>query len=233
MTHSLGDTARPAPRRVLAINPNTNPTVTHRAREVLQAQAPPGVLIEAVSPPQGPRAVESGEDKAHATRQVLALIEGRMAQGYAGYILACFDDIAVAEARTLTGAPVVSLAEAGIRRADALGGTFTVITTFPGAVATIEALCASYGIQERCRVVATGIGVSDTAARTARGETRLARLCEEARDRDDRAIVLGSGAFAGRGAELAARHGIPVMDGFAEALAFVLHEAQSAATQDA
>ncbi|QTF90878.1 aspartate/glutamate racemase family protein [Halomonas sp. BM-2019] len=231
MTHYPGDAARPAPCRVLAINPNTNPTVTQRVREVLQAQAPPGVLIEAVSPPHGPQAVESGQDKACATRHVLELIESRLAEGYAGYILACFDDIAVAEARALTGAPVVSLAEAGIRRADATGGPFTVITTFDGAVATIESLCEGYGVKERCRVVATGIGVTDTAARAPWAEEQLARLCEQARAQGARAIVLGSGAFAGRGAELAARHGLAVMDGFAEALAFVLHPAESPRAQ--
>ncbi|MDR5892796.1 aspartate/glutamate racemase family protein [Halomonas mongoliensis] len=232
MTHTPGDATPPASVRVLAINPNTNPTVTQRVREVLQAQAPPGVIIEAVSPPHGPRAVENGQDKTRAANHVMALIQSRLAQGYAGYILACFDDIAVADARALTGAPVVSLAEAGIRRADATGGPFTVITTFAGAVATIESLCEDYGVRERCRVVATGIGVSDTAARTPEAEARLARLCEQARAEGARAIVLGSGAFAGRGEELAARHGLPVMDGFAEALAFVLHKAQSAATQD-
>ncbi len=226
MTHYPGDATPPAPVRVLAINPNTNPTVTQRVREVLQAQAPPGVIIEAESPHQGPRAVENGQDKTRAAGHVIALIESRMAQGYAGYILACFDDIAVAEARALTGAPVISLAEAGIRRADATGGPFTVITTFEGAVATIESLCECYGVKERCRVVATGIGVSETAARTTLAETRLASLCEGARAEGARAIVLGSGAFAGRGAQLARRHGLPVMDGFAEALAFVLRQAE-------
>lgn len=214
---------RSVTHRILAINPNTNATVTRHIREVLQGLAPPGVVVEVESPPQGPHAVETAQDKAWAARQVLALIESRMAQGYAGYILACFDDIAVAEARALTGAPVISLAEAGIRRAHASGGPFTVITTFAGAVATIESLCEGYGVKERCRVVATGIGVSDTAARTAQAEARLARRCEEARNQGARAIVLGSGAFAGRGAALAAQHGLPVMDGFTEALAYVLN----------
>jgi allantoin racemase len=226
MTHTPGDATPPASVRVLAINPNTNPTVTQRVREVLQAQAPPGVIIEAVSPPHGPHAVETEQDKACASRQVLELIGTRMGQGYAGYILACFDDIAVAEARALTNAPVISLAEAGIRGAHATGGPFTVITTFDGAVATIEALCASYGLHERCKVVATGIGVNDTAARTPQAEARLERLCEQAQAEGGRAIVLGSGAFAGRTGELAARHGLAVMDGFAEALAFVLHHAE-------
>ncbi|WP_445003119.1 aspartate/glutamate racemase family protein [Halomonas mongoliensis] len=226
MTQLRGDATPSACVRVLAINPNTNPTVTQRVQEVLQALAPPGVIIEAESPAHGPRAVESGQDKARATRHVLELIRTRMAQGYAGYILACFDDIAIPEARALTGAPVVSLAEAGIRSADATGGPFTVITTFDEAVATIESLCANYGVNERCRVVATGIGVSDTAARTSGAESRLARLCEEARGRGARAIVLGSGAFAGRAAALSTRHGLAVMDGFAEALAFVLRAAE-------
>lgn len=225
MTHDSGDATQTAPPRVLAINPNTNPTVTHRVHEVLQALAPPGVVVEVESPPGGPRAVETEQDKARATRQVLELIRSRMAQGYAGYILACFDDIAVAEARALTQAPVISLAEAGIRDAHALGGPFTVITTFDEAVATIESLSASYGVQEHCTVVATGIGVNDTAARTEQAEARLAGLCEEARDRGARAIVLGSGAFAGRAGELAMRHGMAVMDGFAEALTFVLRHA--------
>lgn len=223
MNHYQEGAARPAPGRVLAINPNTNPIVTQRVHEVLQAQAPPGVVIEAMSPLHGPYAVESSQDKACATRHVLELIRSRATVGNIGYILACFDDIAVAETRALTGAPVISLAEAGIRSADATGGPFTVITTFDGAVATIESLCERYGVRERCRVVATDIGVSDTAARTPEAEARLARLCDEARAEGARAIVLGSGAFAGRSAELTTRHGLAVMDGFAEALAFVLH----------
>lgn len=217
---------RSAPPRILAINPNTNATVTRRIREVLQALAPPGVMVEVESPPHGPHAVETAQDKDWAARQVLELIHDRLDRGYAGYILACFDDIAVAEARILTGAPVVSLAEAAIRSAHATGGPFTVITTFEAAVGTIASLCASYGVQEQCMVVATGIGVSDTAARTDPAEARLERLCEQARVRGAHAIVLGSGAFAGRGAALAARHGLPVMDGFAEALAFVRHHAR-------
>ncbi|WP_416140454.1 aspartate/glutamate racemase family protein [Halomonas sp. HK25] len=226
MISQHGANTRSAPRRVLAINPNTNSTVTRRAREVLQALAPPGVVVEVESPPHGPHAVETEQDKACATRQVLALVRARMDRGYAGYILACFDDIAVAEARALTGAPVISLAEAGIRDAHATGGPFAVITTFEEAVATIESLCASYGLHERCTVMATGIGVNDTAARTPQAEARLEELCEQVRAEGARAIVLGSGAFAGRAGELTARHGMAVMDGFAEALTFVLRHSE-------
>lgn len=144
-----------APRRLLAINPNTNPTVTRRVRRILQILAPPGVTIDVESPPNGPGAVETAEEKGLATRHVLDLISSRMDQGYDGYILACFDDIAVTEARALTGVPVVSLAEAAIRYANATGGPFMVLTTFDGAVQTIKSLCSSYGVDTRVTVRAT------------------------------------------------------------------------------
>lgn len=212
-------------RRFLAINPNTNDKVTGSIRQVLEALASPGTVIDVVSPEQGPYAVESERDKAQATSSVLELIRKRMAEGYAGYILACFDDIAVAEARTMTRAPVISLAEAGIRYAHATGGPFTVITTFDEAVPTIEALCQRYGMSERCTVKATGIGVTETAAKTVQAEALLHALVTQAKAQGATAIVLGSGAFAGRGQALKARHGLEVMDGFSQALDYVTQHA--------
>ncbi|QJQ97020.1 Asp/Glu racemase [Halomonas sp. PA5] len=214
-------------QRFLAINPNTNDNVTGRIREVLQALAPPGVVIDTLNPREGPYAVESERDKRCATRHVLALIEEQMNEGYDGYILACFDDIAIAEARTLTQRPVISLAEAGIRYAHATGGPFSVITTFEEAVATIAALCEAYGMNARCTVRATGIGVTDTAAQTDLAEARLHGLVERAIAERATAIVLGSGAFAGRAAPLKARYGIDVMDGFSQALHYVICHAKA------
>ncbi|PMR72446.1 aspartate/glutamate racemase family protein [Billgrantia endophytica] len=214
-------------QRFLVINPNTNANVTGSIREMLRSLVPPGVIAEAVNPGAGPYAVESERDKASATRHVLELIRERMAEGYAGYVLACFDDIAIVEARALTSAPVISLAEAGIRQAHATGGPFTVITTFEEAVATIVALCDAHGMGARCTVKATGIGVTDTAARTARAEARLHGLVERAIAEGATAIVLGSGAFAGRAGALQARYGIEVMDGFAEALDYVMRNAEA------
>ena len=110
--------------RFLIINPNTNNTVTDNIREVVHSISPPGVMTEVTSPPHGPYAIETEQDKAAATQQVLALIQRRNAEGFSGYIMACFDDIAIAEARILTQVPVISLAEAAIRHAAATGGQF-------------------------------------------------------------------------------------------------------------
>lgn len=213
--------------RFLVINPNTNAKVTEGVRKVMRTTTPPGIVTEVTSPAAGPFAIESVADKAEAGRQVLALIHERMGEGFAGYILACFDDIAIDEIRALTRMPVVSLAEAGIRYAHATGGPFRVITTFEEAVPTIKALSASYGLDDGCMVVATGIGVTDTAARTEQAEARLSMHIQDAIRQGATAIVLGSGAFAGRAVELEARYGLEVMDGFSEALRYVTEYAGS------
>lgn len=218
--------------RLLIINPNTNGAVTRSIREHALSITPPGVITEVTNPAQGAYAIETTQDKAAATQHVLTLLKQRKAEGFDGYIMACFDDIAIAEARALTQAPVISLAEAGIRYAAASGGHFTVVTTFDEAVPTIEALSAAYGLSERCRVVATGIGVSDTAAQTERAEARLHEAILEAIRLNSSAIVLGSGAFAGRAQALQKRYGIEIKDGFAEALDYTLHNAQVQTTQD-
>ncbi|RUR43442.1 aspartate/glutamate racemase family protein [Vreelandella populi] len=212
--------------RFLIINPNTNSTVTRSIRELVRSITPPGVITEVTSPAHGPYAIETEQDKAAATLQVLLLMEKRRAEGFSGYIMACFDDIAIAEIRRLTQAPVISLAEAGIRYAAASGGLFTVVTTFVEAVPTIEALSVTYGLSERCRVVATGIGVVDTAAQTDHAEARLHDAIQTAIQLDAKAIVLGSGAFAGRARALKARYKIDVRDGFEEALDYVINQTQ-------
>ncbi len=208
--------------RVLIINPNTNSTVTRSIRELVLRITPPGVITEVTSPALGPYAIETEQDKAAATRHVLTLIGKRKAERFSGYIMACFDDIAIADIRQFARAPVISLAEAGIRCAAASGGLFTVITTFVDAVPTIEALSATYGLSERCHVVATGIGVADTAAQTEHAEARLHDAIQTAIELDTQAIVLGSGAFAGRAKALQARYHIKVRDGLEEALDYIL-----------
>lgn len=211
--------------RFLIINPNTNQNLTHNIRKVINSIAPQGVMAVVTNPPHGPYSIETVQDKAKATQQVLALIETHKNEGISGYIMACFDDLGIAEIRESTRAPAISLAEASIRHA-AASGMMTVITTFLDAIPVIEALCASYGLSERCRVVATGVGVADTAAQTEIAEIRLHQAMQEAIELNSAAIVLGSGAFAGRAQALSARYSINVTDGFVAALDYLIQKTQ-------
>lgn len=205
-------------RRLLVINPNTNAAVTSRVRQAAEACAQAGTGLDVVNPQRGPFAIESAADRAAAVPQVLQLI--RQAPAYDGYVLACFDDIAVSEARDLVAAPVISMAEAGVRVAGSEHARFDVVTTVASAVPTIQALLAAYGMAQRCRVRATGIGVSETAAGTRSAEAALEATVLSSLDAGAEALVLGSGAYAGRKSELSRLFGVPFIDGLEAAIAF-------------
>ena len=205
-------------RRLLVVNPNTNGAVTAQVRLAAGACAVPGTRLDVVNPPQGPLAIETPADRAAALPHVLELID--RLDHYDGYVLACFDDIAVAEARCMLPVPVISMAEAGIRAAAAAHPRFDVVTTVAAAVPTITALVAAYGMAGRCRVVATGIGVSETAAATAGAEAALAAAITASVEAGAGAIVLGSGAYAGRRQQLSQVFGVPFIDGLEAAIAY-------------
>ncbi|QDC00143.1 aspartate/glutamate racemase family protein [Mesorhizobium sp. 8] len=207
------------PRRLLVINPNTNGAVTMQIREAALAVAPPGTEIEVVNPAHGPFAIETPLDRTEAVPNVVSLIEARRDEGFDGYVLACFDDIGVEEARKLVPVPVVSMFGAAIARGAETGGRFAIITTVESAVAGIEHLAAAYGVAHLCTVRAAGIGVAETAARTPLAEARLIAAIERAMVEDRAAaIVLGSGALTGRADALAKRFGIPFIDGLTAAV---------------
>lgn len=208
-------------KSLLLINPNTNGAVTEQVLRAALDLAEPDIRILATNPRTGPFSIESPRDRTAAIPEILALIEKDT--DHDGFVLACFDDIAIEEARLLSGKPVVSLAEAGIRAAAERAGHFAVVTTFPGAIPAIERLINSYGFAGRGRVYATGSGVAEAAERRPEAEAKLADAIANIRqDGVAEVIILGSGAYVGRGGELSTMAGIPVIDGLGAAMAFCL-----------
>lgn len=219
MDHARAERRTPPLRRLLVINPNTNAGITERVRRTLLDTAPEGTVVEVVNPARGPFAIETPSDRAEAVPNVVALVEARRAEGFDGYVLACFDDIGVEEARRIVPVPVVSMFGAGIARARAVGGRFAIVTTVESAVPGIRRLVARYGAGDICTVHAAGIGVAEAAAQTPQAEARLFATIERAIAGGARAILLGSGAFTGRARALEARFGLPFIDGLQAAVA--------------
>ena len=67
-------------RRVLVINPNTNPLVTARVRGVCQHYEGPQLHFEVINPESGPFSIVSDEDKQQAEVNALALIRQHLPQ---------------------------------------------------------------------------------------------------------------------------------------------------------
>jgi allantoin racemase len=208
--------------RLLVVNPNTNPAVTALIARAARAAAGPWTQLVFANPDRGPAAIETPADRRAATPHVLRLLDAHREEGFDGYIFACFDDIAVPEARARTGMPVLDLCEAGMRAALAREERFAVVTTVATAVPGIERLAARYGAAAHCTVRAAGVGVGAAADLPAEVEAKLLDTMTRAIAEDGaRAILLGSGALAGQAGRFAARLDVPVIDGVAAAVAQV------------
>lgn len=212
-----GTGAGAAPRRLLVINPNSNPQVTARIADVAGRLVMPPVDIRVANPPDGPFSIETAADRAVAEPKVVELVQAACLGGGHGFVLACFDDIGVVQARRMAPGPVVDACEAGIAVARTLSERFSIVTTVAGAVGRIERLVGRFGASGSCTVRAAGIGVADAASGI--GEEKLDAAIRKALAADGAsAIVLGSGGLAGRGEELSERFGVPVVDGVAAAI---------------
>ncbi len=204
-------------KTLLVINPNTNPRVTDLIRGAAEQFARPGITIDVVNPEKGPISIENGADRAAAEPQVIEIIREACLIGTQGFVLACFDDIGVAEARRLAPGPVFDACEAGIIAVRSLTDRFAIVTTIEPAVARIERLVEHHSPSSNYSVRAAGIGVADAASGA--GKKRLHATIALALERDGaEAIVLGSGGLTGQADELSRRFEVPVVDGVGAAI---------------
>ncbi|GAA1703875.1 aspartate/glutamate racemase family protein [Kribbella yunnanensis] len=200
------------------INPNTTASMTAKIGECARAAAGPGVTVDATSPRQGPPAIESHADAALAVPGVLEEIAAGEAEGYDGYVIACFGDPGLKAARELARGPVVGIAEAAMRTAAYLGRGFSVVTTLSRTVGQAQDLVDEYGVSRSCLGIhACEIPVlaleTDPQARAI-----IQQACKDALASDGSdAIVLGCAGMADLCHDLSADLGVSVVDGVAAA----------------
>jgi len=208
---------------ILVVNPNTTVSMTDKIRRAAESVAGGATRIVAVSSATGPESIEGFYDEALAVPGLLAEIARGEARGVAGHVIACFDDTGLDAARALARAPGGGIGEAAFHLASLVAGRFSVVTTLGRSIPALEANLLRYGLAARCaRVRAAEVPVLAL-------ETRALEACRqidaeiEAAMREDRAeaIVLGCAGMADLAAELAARHGLPVVDGVVAAVTLV------------
>lgn len=199
--------------RLLVINPNANAVVTARVRRAAEDIAGGRTQVTVVNPPDGPLSIETAADREQSAPKILDLIRAGAAQRYDAYVLACFDDIALAEARALVDVPVVGAFEAGLAAVRTVAARFSIVTTVQAAVPGILDLLRDYGAAGLCTVRAAGIGVAAAADEGAFAEKKIAQAIRGAIEEDGAgAILLGSGALAGRAAAYRKMLPVPVVD---------------------
>jgi allantoin racemase len=206
--------------RLHVVNPNTTASMTAKIAAAARSIALPDTLIDARQPAMGPVSIEGFYDEAFAVPGMLGCIREADRDGADAHIIACFDDTGLDAARAAAKAPVIGIGEAGFHMASLIAARFAVVTTLGVSIVPIEHNLRKYGLAERCaRVRAAEVPV---LALEERNTDALAKISTEitATIRDDRAeaIVLGCAGMADLANELAATHGLPVIDGVAAAV---------------
>jgi allantoin racemase len=209
--------------RILVVNPNTTASMTEKIGAAARAVAAPGTEVVAVSPAMGPVSIEGYYDEAFALPGLLAEIRKGEADGFDGFVVACFDDPGIDAARAIATGPVVGIAEAAMHAATLIGQSFTIVTTLARAIPTMEHLALKYGFERHCRRVRAAefpvLALEDPDS-DARPLLRAEISCAVEEDRPD-AIVLGCAGMADLNRDLAEEFRLPVIDGVAAAVKLV------------
>ncbi|WP_102959858.1 aspartate/glutamate racemase family protein [Mangrovicella endophytica] len=205
--------------RICFINPNSTASMTRKIAAAARSAAAPGTEILALTSPSGPPAIQGEADGRAALPGLLRLIEGNVDEADA-FVIACFDDTGLAEARGLTAKPVTGIGEAAFRTASEGGRRFSVVTTLSVSVPVITANVRAGGFAGTClRVRASEVPVLELEREgSAARETVAAEIGRAIAEDRPEAIVLGCAGMADLAESYTARFGLPVIDGVVAAV---------------
>lgn len=198
------------------VNPNTTASMTRDIEANARAVVAPTTTVEAVNPAEGPPSIENDDDEHRCVPHLLAEIERartRRSDRPDAYVIACFGDPGLEQARESVDTPVLGIAQAAMHAAALAAGDFSVVTSMSATVPRAWELAKAYTPAACLGVYASDIPVltidSDPGTVVPIGD-----LCARALEQDgSRAIVLGCAAMAKFAAPLSARLGVPVVDG--------------------
>ncbi len=209
--------------RIIVINPNSTVAVTKdidRALDPLRfADGPEIVCLTLAEGPPGIETQDHVDSVVEPIRRRVEAEEGRAA----AFVIACFSDPGVAQAREATAKPVFGIAESGLMSAMARAGRVGVIAILEASVERHRRFYRARGIEGRIAgELALDLGVLELAEE----KVAFARLTEVgARLRDElraEILVLGCAGMARYRARLEAALGVPVVDPTQSAVAMAI-----------
>ncbi len=205
--------------QILIINPNSTESMTEKVRVAATMAAPADASIVARTSHQGPASIQGPEDGELALPGLLQEIQKGIDEGFDAFILACFDDTGLDQARTMTDKPVLGIGEAAFHTSMLRGHRFSVVTTLSVSVPVIEENLQRYGIAEYCRKVrASEVPVLALEEPGSDAEKRISSEIGLAVQQDDcQSIVLGCAGMTDLADRLSAEHKLPVVDGVVSA----------------
>lgn len=197
--------------QVVTINPNATVSMTEAIVNTVQVSLPSGVTCIGVTNSDGPDAIQGPEDGARAVPGVLQVIRETQADAF---IIACFDDTGLTEARAASPVPVIGIGQASYHLASLLRPRFSVVTTLSVSVPVISDNIERSGFKEQCcSVLASGVPVLELESAPDRSCRLISRRISEIESLDPTtAIILGCAGMGIIRNDLEARHDALILD---------------------
>lgn len=203
-------------RTVGFINPNSTKEMTHSCFLAFRANLAPELDAVGITNDSGPASIQGPLDGDAAIPGVIEIIQ---ADAFDSYIIGCFDDTGLTEARKISTKPIIGIGQASFHLAALKTSRFRVLTTLAVSIPVIKNNILSQGFGTICDgVYASGVPVLDLETNVSDARRRIAsKISEIASTEKKSAIILGCAGMTNVWASLQNEFDTPLVDPVAAA----------------
>lgn len=194
--------------RVVMINPNSTEYMTRQLAHAASRTVSAPIAVQVITNREGPAAIESDQDVLDSATSMMETLRRHPADAY---VVGCFSDPGLEQARQEFSAPVFGIAESSIRAALAISPRIGIIAGLDKAIPRHQVYWEKLGATENIvGEIACGRGVLDLESEEAYQDvlTAGARLREAGAE----ALVLGCAGMVEMADRLAEDLQIPVVE---------------------
>jgi allantoin racemase len=199
-------------RTIAFINPNSTVAMTDSCVETLRSELPEFYQVKGITNYGGPSAIQGEEDGIAAIPGLLKEIEKNSACD--GFIIGCFDDTGLAEARLISRKPIIGIGQSAFHMAAMRHGKFCVLTTLEISIPVIKQNIEAQGFSNLCKdVMASGIPVLELENNPISAAKTISECIKSIEVRDPEiAVVLGCAGMTNVYRRLQAQHDVYLLD---------------------
>jgi len=174
--------------------------------------------VKAVSPDWGVETIEGNLDGQIAAQATIEKII-EQEKNYDSFIIGCYSDPGLYEAREITEKPVFGIAESSMVTALLLGHKFSILSPLKRLKPIIENLVVRYGLDKRCSSIKTvEINVNESFNKRKEIANLYIEQGNEALKEGAEVIILGGAIFSDIRRKVEKELKVPVIEGFSCAL---------------
>ena len=194
------------------INPNSTETMTTSCAKSLQSNLLETFKVRAITNRKGPPAIQGAKDGEAALDGLLDEIRRNL--DCDGFVIGCFDDTGIVEARKLTTKPVIGIGQASFHLAVLSHSHFKVLTTLAVSIPVIQKNIEQHGFENFCtEILASGLPVLELEHNHDRSIEILSQKISRIETKtNQQALILGCAGMTNIIGNLQSKHKITLID---------------------